>query len=113
MQIQEKLPAQTNEIAGKYIRMENAVPAERWNQVKDRMRIIFYDHWENILQRLKEVYGTRFNRELYDDAQRYVDDHLPERKQIKGIEAYSEREASRSQNHVDDPKRQRRDDNVL
>lgn len=113
MQIQEKLPAQTNEIAGKYIRMENAVPAEKWNQVKDRMRIIFYDHWENISQRLKEVYGTRFNRELYDDAQRYVDDHLPERKQIKEIEAYSEREASRSQNHVDDPKMQRREDKVL
>ena len=113
IQIQEKLPAQTNEIAGEYIRVENAIPDERWNQVKDRMRIIFYDHWENILQRLKEVYGTRFNRELYDEAQRYVDDHLPERKQIKGIEAYSEREASRIQTQTDMSKVRRREDNVL
>ena len=112
-QIQEKLPAQTNAIAGEYIRMENAVPAERWNQVKECMRIIFYDHWETVLQKLKEIYGARFNRELYDHAQRYVDDHLPERKQIKETEVYSERETGRTQTQTGKPKVRRRDDNVL
>ena len=112
-QIQEKMPAQTNEIAGEYIRMENAVPVERWNQVKDRMRLIFYDHWETVLRKLKEIYGARFNRELYDNAQRYVDDHLPERKRIKEVEVYSEREAGRTQKQIDKPKMRRREDNVL
>lgn len=112
-QIQGKLPAQTNEVAGEYIRMENAVPAERWNQVKDHMQIISYDHWETALRKLKEIYGARFNRELYDNAQRYVDDHLPERKRIKEVEVYSEREAGRTQKQIDKPKMRRREDNVL
>ena len=112
-QIQEKLPYQTNVIAGEYIRMENAVPVERWNQVKDRMRIIFSDHWEIVLRKLKEIYGTRYNRELYDDTQRYVDDHLPERKRIKEREVYSERETGRTQTQTDKPKVRRREDNVL
>lgn len=113
--IQEKLPEQTNEIAGEYIRVENAVPVERWNQVKDRMRIIFHDHWETVLQKLKEIYGERFNRELYDDVQRYVDDHMPKRKRIdieqdsldreeRSIDPLIERQVSRNR---------RRDENVL
>ena len=75
-QIQEKLPAQANEIAGEYIRMENDVPSDKWNQVKDQRRIITIDHWHNLLQKLKEIYGKRFDRGLYDDAHiMFISDH--------------------------------------
>ena len=111
--MQERLPTQANEIAGEYIRMENAVPAERWNQVKDHRRIIFYDHWETVLQKLKEIYGDRFNRELFDDAQRYVNEHLPERKQADKSQIYTKQVASRSPTRDEKTKVTRRDENIL
>ena len=80
---QEKLPTQANAAAGDYMRAENAVPAERWNQVIEHRKLLFMDHWQNLLEKLKEIYGQRFNREIYDDARRYVSDHLPERKRIE------------------------------
>lgn len=46
------------------------------------------DHWQNLIERLKEIYGQRFNRGIYDDARRYVSDHLPERKQIPIVHDY-------------------------
>ena len=85
IQIQEKLPAQTNEIAGEYIRVENAIPTERWNQVKERMRIILYDHWQTLMEKLKGIYGASFNRDLYDDAQRNVNRQLPERERVEDM----------------------------
>lgn len=77
---QEKLPTQANAAAGEYIRAENAVPAERWNQVIEHRKHLLMDHWERLLEKLKEIYSQRFNREIYNDARRYVSDHLPERK---------------------------------
>ena len=77
---QEKLPSQANAAAGEYIRAENAVPAERWNQVIEHRKLLFMDHWQSLLDKLKEIYGQRFNREIYDDARRYVNEHLVERK---------------------------------
>ena len=112
-QIQKKLPAQTNEIAGEYICMENAIPAERWNQVKDRMRIIFYDHWQALMEKLKGIYGASFNKELYDDAQRHVNRQLPERKREEETHFYPERENDKMQIETDQPKMRRRDGNVL
>lgn len=112
-QIQEKLTAQTNEVAGEYILMENAVPVERWNQVKDRMRILFYDHWETALRKLKEIYGARFNRELYDDAQRHVDDYLPERKRVEDSMIYPEHVDGRIQRETVRQKVHRREENIL
>ncbi len=85
---QEKLPSQANAAAGEYIRAENAVPAEHWNQVIEQRKHLFMDHWQNLLERLKEIYGQRFNRGIYDDARRYVSDHLPERKQIPIVHDY-------------------------
>lgn len=76
----EKLPTQANAAAGEYIRAENAVPAERWNQVIEQRKGLFMEHWQNLLEKLKEIYGQRFNREIYDDARHYVNDHLTERK---------------------------------
>ena len=85
---QEKLPSQANAAAGEYIRAENAVPAERWNQVIEHRKLLLMEYWERLLARLKEIYGQRFNREIYDDARRYVSDHLPERKQIPIVHDY-------------------------
>ena len=65
------------------MRAENAVPTERWNQVIEHRKLLFMDHWQSLLEKLKEIYGQRFNREIYDDARRYVSDHLPERKRIE------------------------------
>lgn len=33
----------------------NAVPEERWNQVKERRKVIFMDHCQSLIQRLIEV----------------------------------------------------------
>lgn len=112
-QIQEKLPAQTNEIAGEYTRMVNAIPVERWNQVKDRMRIIFYDHWQSLLEKLKGIYGASFNRELYDDAQRHVNSQLPERVRVEDMRSKPQREETGIQAQTEIPKFRRRDENVL
>ena len=89
IQQRERIPVQTDEIAGEYIRTENDVPAEKWNLVKNQRRVITIDHWRNLLQKLKEIYGARFNRGMYDDAQRYVDDHLPEHKQTEQTRQYT------------------------
>lgn len=112
-QIQEKLPAQTNEIAGEYIRMENAIPAERWNQVKDRMRIIFYDHWQSLLEKLKGIYGASFNRGLYDDAQRHVNSQLPKRVRVEDMRSKPQREETGIQAQIEIPKPRRREENAL
>ena len=89
---QEKLPTQANAAAGDYMRAENAVPAERWNQVIEHRKLLFMDHWQSLLEKLKEIYGQRFNREIYDDARRYVSDHLPERKRESIVDAVKETE---------------------
>lgn len=85
---QEKLPTQANAAAGEYIRAENAVPAERWNQVIEHRKRLLMEHWRSLLEKLEEIFGQRFNREIYDNARRYVSDHLPERKQIPIVHDY-------------------------
>ena len=110
---QTKLPMQTNAVAGEYVHLENSIPAERWNQVKNHRRFIFLDHWEALLQKLKEIYGAKFNRELYDDAQRYVNDHLPERKRIEKQQSCPEQGISRAPMKEDEPKQRRRNENIL
>ena len=112
-QIQEKLPTQTNKTAGEYIRMENAIPDERWNQVKDHMRIIFYDHWQTLMEKLKGIYGASFNRELYDDAQRHVHSQLPERVRVEDMRSKPQREETGIQAQTEIPKPRRRDENAL
>ena len=87
---QEKLPTQANAAAGEYIRAENAVPAERLNQVIEHRKLLFMDHWHSLLEKLKEIHGERFNRELYDGARRYVGEHLMERKRVNKEERKSE-----------------------
>lgn len=110
---QEKLPTQANAAAGEYIRAENAVPAEHWNQVIEHRKLLFMDHWQSLLDKLKEMYGKRFNREIYDDARRYVSDHFPERKKAEHIRVYTTLDASRSHEIDNKPKQRRRNDNVL
>lgn len=112
---QEKLPAQANAAAGEYIRAENAVPPERWNQVIEQRKLLFIDHLHNLIEKLKDIYGQRFNREIYDDARRYVSDHLPERKRID-IEQDSLDREERSIDPLIErqrPRNRRRDENVL
>ena len=112
---QEKLPTQANAAAGEYIRAENAVPAERWNQVIEQRKLLFIDHLHNLIEKLKEIYGQRFNREIYDDARHYVNDHLTERKR-----ADIDRDSLERENRSIDPmierqrpRNRRRNDNVL
>ena len=112
---QEKLPTQANAAAGEYIRAENAVPAERWNQVIEQRKLLFIDHLHNLIEKLKEIYGQRFNREIYDDARRYVNDHIPERKRVEIDRDVSER-AERDIDPMIErqrPRNRRRNDNVL
>lgn len=112
---EEKLPTQANAAAGEYIRAENAVPAERWNQVIAHRKLLFMEHWQNLLEKLKEIYGQRFNRETYDDARHYVSDHLPERKRIEIDQDCLERE-KRDLDPIIERQRSKnrhRDDNVL
>ena len=101
---QEKLPAQANAAAGEYMRAENGVPTERWNQVIEYRKLLFMDHWERLLTKLKENYGQRFNREIYDDARRYVSDHLPERSH-EVIIPKTERKEDRQQTPVEKNRR--------
>jgi len=112
---QENLPTQANAAAGEYIRAENAVPAERWNQVIEHRKLLFMEHWQSLLEKLEEIFGQRFNREIYDDARRYVSDHLPERKRID-IEQDSLDREERSIDPLIErqrPRNRRRDENVL
>ena len=73
------------------------------------------DHWRSLLEKLKEIYGQRFNREIYDDARRYVGVHLPERKKVDierdGLE--HEKKELDSMIERQRPRNWRRDDNVL
>ena len=112
---QEKLPTQANAAAGEYIHAENAVPAERWNQVIEHRKLLFMDHWQNLLEKLKEIYGQRFNREIYDDARRYVSDHLPERKRMDIEQSSFDRENRQTDPVIERPnsRKQRREDDVL
>ena len=110
---QEKLPTQANAAAGEYIRAENAVPAERWNQVIEQRKRLLMEHWQNLLEKLKEIYGQRFNREIYDDAQHYVSDHLPERKRIPYTQSNDEREEVRTPMQDGRQKIRRRDENAF
>ena len=112
---QEKLPTQANAAVGEYIRAENAVPAERWNQVIEHRKLLFMDHWQNLLDKLKEIHGQRFNREIYDDARRYVSDHLPERKRMDIEQSSFDRENRGTDPVIErpNPRKRRRDENVL
>ena len=112
---QEKLPAQANAAAGEYIRAENAVPAECWNQVIEHRKVLFLDHWQSLLAKLKEIYGQRFNRGIYDNTQRYANDHLPERKRTDIEQISFERENRKTDPVIERSKsrKRRRDDNVL
>ena len=112
---QEKLPAQANVAAGEYIRAENAVPAERWNQVIEQRKLLFMDHWQDLIERLKEIYGQRFNREIYDNAHRYVNDHLPERQRIRSQPDCLQYEKWSSVQTPEEPRpsNRRRDENIL
>ena len=104
---QEKLPTQANAAAGEYIRAENAVPAERWNQVIEHRKLLFMEHWQRLLEKLKEISGQRFNREIYDDARRYVNDHLPERSREAILPTMERKEAR--QPSISEKKRKKSD----
>ena len=112
---QEKLPSQANAAAGEYIRAENAVPAERWNQVIEHRKLLLMEHWQNLIEKLKEIYGQRFNREIYDDARHYVNDHLPERKRVEIYQDGLEREKRSIDPMIErqGPRNRHKDDNVL
>ena len=110
---QEKLPTQANTAAGEYIRAENAVPAERWNQVIEHRKSLLMEHWQNLLEKLKEIYGQRFNREIYDDARRHVSDHLPERKRIEDEQNRSEQYGNRGRIQRDKQLQRRRSEHSL
>lgn len=110
---QEMLPTQANAAAGEYIRAENAMPAERWNQVITHRKLLFMEYWQSLLEKLKEIYGQRFNREIYDDARRYVGVHLPERKRIEDEQNRSEQYGNRGRIQRDKQLQRRRSEHSL
>lgn len=73
------------------------------------------EHWQNLIEKLKEIYGQRFNREIYDDARHYVNDHLPERKRVEIYQDGLEREKRSIDPMIErqGPRNRHKDDNVL
>lgn len=80
---QISLSSQAKEAAREYVKAEQQVPDERWNQVCKQRRLIFMDHWEALMHKLHDIYGQMFSHQLFRDVQDYVNEHVPERRETK------------------------------